>query len=156
MSRVGRLVAALEDFLDAAPSVESAAVTTPDGWPVVCALPDGFEESRLAAMSASVLVLAERIAGELGKGDVDHAYVSGENGQAILMPAGPDALFVVTTYPTAKIGLVLFEMRRSARAIATIMDSYRAVDELKVVVADDKAPGGRVVDLTEVDIHESQ
>jgi hypothetical protein len=47
-------------------------------------------------------------------------------------------------------------MRRSARQIATIMDSYRAVDELRVVVADEHAPGGRVVDLTEVDIHESQ
>jgi len=156
MSRVGRLVAVLEDFLDAAPGVESAAVTTPDGWPVVCALPDGLEENRLAAMSASVLVLAERIAGEFGKGDVNHAYVSGDNGQAVLMPAGPDAMFVVTTYPMAKIGLVLFEMRRSARQIAAIMDSYRAVDELKVVVADEKAPGGRVVDLTEVNIQESQ
>lgn len=156
MSRVGRLVAVLEDFLDAAPSVESAAVTTPDGWPVVCALPEGFDESRLAAMSASVLVLAERITGELGKGDVNHAYVAGDDGQAVLMPAGADAMFVVTTYPTAKIGLVLFEMRRSARHIATIMDSYRAVDELEVVVADEHARGGRVVDLTGVDIHETR
>jgi hypothetical protein len=72
------------------------------------------------------------------------------------MPAGADAMFVVTTYSTAKIGLVLFEMRRSARQIATIMDSYRAVDELKVVVADEHTPGGRLVDLTQVDIHESR
>jgi predicted regulator of Ras-like GTPase activity (Roadblock/LC7/MglB family) len=153
MTRVTRLAALLEDFLDAAPNVEAAAVTTPDGWPVICALPEGLDESRLAAMSASVLVLAERISVELAKGEIGHVYVSGDQGQAILMPAGPDALFMVTTYPSAKIGLVLFEMRRSVRSIAAVMDSYRAVDELKVVVADERK-GARVVDITEIDVNE--
>jgi uncharacterized protein len=153
MTRVGRLVGVIEEFLDAAPDVEAAAVTTPDGWPVICALPEGLEESRLAAMSASVLVLAERISGELAKGDIGHVYVSGDRGQAVLMPAGPDAMFIVTTYPSAKIGLVLFEMRRSVRTIAAVMDSYKAVDELKVVVAD-RPDGGRIVDITELDLHE--
>ena len=141
-TRVDELVGLLDEFLEATPGVESAAVVSPDGWPIVCATPQWLEERRLAAMSSALIVLGERAVAELGKAGVDHVFVEGTHGHTALMPAGGNALMVATTYPGARVGLVLYELRRTAMAVARIMD------EDILSVAHPPLPPG-VLDLTE-------
>jgi uncharacterized protein len=142
MARVDELVALLDEFLTVTPGVESAAVVSPDGWPIVCATPTWLDERRLAAVSSILAVLGERAVAELGKAGVDHVFVEGTHGHTALMPAGANALVVATTYPGARVGLVLYELRRTTMAVARIMDA----DILSVEQTRGPEP---LVDLTE-------
>ncbi|MGH2754178.1 MAG: roadblock/LC7 domain-containing protein [Actinomycetota bacterium] len=121
MTKADMLAQALDDFLAVSAEVEAAAVVSVDGLPMASALPAYVEEDRLAAMSAALLTLGERAATNLGKGGLSQVFVEGEDGHVILMAAGTDAVFVTVTSTEAKVGLVLFEMRRIAGRIAEIM-----------------------------------
>ena len=121
MSRAEQLAQALDEFLAVSPEVEAAAVVSADGLPMASALPPQVEEDRLAAMSAALLLLGERAASGLGKGDLSQVLVEGAQGYVVLMAAGPHAVLVTVTSPGAKAGLLLFEMRRMAEKVATLM-----------------------------------
>jgi len=126
MTKADQLAEALDDFLAVSAEVEAAAVVSVDGLPMASALPAYVEEDRLAAMSAALLTLGERAASNLGKGGLSQVFVEGEDGHVILMAAGTDAVFVTVTSTDAKVGLVLFEMRRIAARIAEIMTAPAA------------------------------
>ena len=123
MSKADMLARALDDFLAVSPEVEAAAVVSADGLPMASALPAHVEEDRLAAMSAALLTLGERAAAGLGKGGLAQVFVEGETGHVILMAAGEDAVLVCVTSRSAKIGLVLFEMRRAASVVRSVMET---------------------------------
>ncbi|MDQ3982935.1 MAG: roadblock/LC7 domain-containing protein [Actinomycetota bacterium] len=121
MTKADLLALALDDFLAVSSEVEAAAVVSADGLPMASALPPHVEEDRLAAMSAALLTLGERAASELGKGALAQVFIEGPKGHVILMAAGPDSVLVSVTAHGAKVGLVLFEMRRIAERVAAVM-----------------------------------
>ena len=126
MTKAEAMAAALNEFLDVSWEVEAAAVVSPDGLPMASALPPDVEEDRLAAMSASLLTLGERAAHNLNRGELAQVLVEGERGYVLLMAAGPNAVLVAVTSHDAKVGLVLFEMKKAVDTIAAVMDgSYR-------------------------------
>lgn len=122
MSKATRLAQALDDLLNVSPEVEAAAVVSADGLPMASALPPHVEEERLAAMSAALLTLGDRAAEGLGKGQLQQVFIEGSDGHVILMSAGRDAVLVSVVSHGAKIGLVLYEMRKSAATVAEVMD----------------------------------
>jgi uncharacterized protein len=121
MTKADLLAHALDDFLAVSADVEAAAVVSSDGLPMASALPPYVEEDRLAAMSAALLTLGERASEGLGKGDLAQVFIEGAHGHVVLMAAGPDAVLVTVTARSAKVGLVLFEMRRTATVVADVM-----------------------------------
>jgi predicted regulator of Ras-like GTPase activity (Roadblock/LC7/MglB family) len=129
MTKADLLAAGLDDFLAVSPDVEAAAVVSADGLPMASALPPYVEEDRLAAMSAALLTLGERAASGLGKGELAQVFVEAAQGYVVLMAAGPNAVLVAVTSGSAKVGLVLFEMRKSAARIAEVMDEEVPVVE---------------------------
>lgn len=122
MSKAEQLAAALDDFLAVSNEVEAAAIVSADGLPMASALPPHVEEDRLAAMSAALLTLGERAATGLGKGELAQVFVEGVSGYVVLMSAGHNAVLVAVTDKGAKVGLVLFEMRRIAARVSAVMD----------------------------------
>lgn len=122
MTKADQLSTALDDFLTISTEVEAAAVVTADGLPMASALPPHVQEDRLAAMSAALLTLGERAASELGKGELAQVFIEGPRGHVILMAAGRDCVLVCVTARGAKVGLVLFEMRRIAERVAKVME----------------------------------
>lgn len=140
MSKADQLAAALDEFLTVSPDVEAAAVVSADGLPMASALPPYVEEDRLAAMSAALLTLGERAAEGLGKGHLAQVFVEGEQGYVVLMSAGPSAVLVTVTSQNAKAGLVLFEMRKTAAGIESIMDQKAAATESATPAAPEPAP----------------
>jgi predicted regulator of Ras-like GTPase activity (Roadblock/LC7/MglB family) len=126
MTRADLLAEALDEFLGTVPEVEAAAIVSADGLPIASALPSEVHEDRLAAMSAALLILGERAASGLGKGDLAQVMVESADGYIVLMAAGPHAVFVAVTSTAAKAGLLLFEMRRTAARIASLMSDVPA------------------------------
>jgi uncharacterized protein len=137
MSKAEQLAAVLDEFLSVSLDVEAAAVVSSDGLPMASALPPDVQEDRLAAMSAALLSLGERAALGLDKGELAQVYVEGSNGNVVLMAAGQHAVLVAMTARHAKAGLVLYEMRSSARQIEQVLGepSYEAASGRHEAVA---------------------
>ena len=119
-SRSQRLDRTLSELVGQVPEVEAAALVSFDGLAMASALPPGFDEDRVAAMSAALLSLGERAAEGLGRGELSQVYVEGEDGTVFLVSAD-DAVLVAVTAKGAKVGLMLFEVRRAAAAVAEIL-----------------------------------
>jgi predicted regulator of Ras-like GTPase activity (Roadblock/LC7/MglB family) len=101
--------------------VEASAVVSVDGLIIASSLPGGVEEDRVSAMSAAMLSLGERIAGELGRGNLDEVYIHGSSGYVLLTGAGMDAVLTVLAREQARLGLILLEMRRAAQDVGELM-----------------------------------
>jgi predicted regulator of Ras-like GTPase activity (Roadblock/LC7/MglB family) len=79
------------------------------------------EEDRVAAMSAAMLSLGERIATELGRGTLDQVYIKGAGGFVVLMSVGEEAVLTVLAREQAKLGLLFLDMRRATQDLATLL-----------------------------------
>jgi uncharacterized protein len=121
-SRAERLAAALDDFIRSSPDVEAAAVVSFDGLPMASALPADLEEDRVGAMSAALLSLGEQAAMGLGRGQLNQVFVEGEHGFVFLMSARDQAVLAAVAARRAKIGFMLFEMRRAADRIGRVLE----------------------------------
>lgn len=122
-TRAERLAAALNDFIRSSPDVQASAVVSFDGLAMASALPPDMDEDRLGAMSAALLSLGEQAAKGLGRGDMRQLFVEGEHGFVFLMSARDQAVLAAVTAHTAKIGLMLFEMRRAADVIGGLLEA---------------------------------
>jgi predicted regulator of Ras-like GTPase activity (Roadblock/LC7/MglB family) len=121
-SRTELMVSRLRDLQAGTPDVEASAVVSVDGLIMASALQAGVEEDRIAAMSAAMLSLGERIASELGRGVLDQVYIRGDSGFVILMAVGraeeAEAVLTVLARKDAKLGLIFLDMRRTADDLA--------------------------------------
>jgi predicted regulator of Ras-like GTPase activity (Roadblock/LC7/MglB family) len=120
-ARSEQLVERLRELQRNTPDVEASALVSVDGLTIASALPSGVEEDRVSAMSAAMLSLGERIAGELGRGGLDQVYVKGAGGYVLLAAVGTKAVLTVMARSTAKLGLVFLEMRRAAEDLERLL-----------------------------------
>jgi uncharacterized protein len=117
-NRSQRLDRAIADLLAQAPEVEAAAVVSFDGLPMASALPPTMDEDRVAAMSAALLSLGERAAEGLGRGGLNQVYIEGDTGTVFLVSCDDEAVLVAVAAKGAKVGMMLYEVRRAADAVA--------------------------------------
>src|SRR2546423_10144157 len=129
LSRSARLDQAITDLLREAPEIEAAAVVSFDGLPMASALPGSMDEDRVAAMSAALLSLGERAAQGLGRGELAQVYIEGEAGTVFLVSADDEAVLVAVAAPGAKAGMMLYEVRRAAAAVAVAFRADRSAEE---------------------------
>ena len=101
--------------------VKSAAIVSAEGLPIASALPQGIDETRIAAMTAALLSLSERAIIEMAKGDFDQLYIKGSNGYLLVMQAGPNAVLTVSTTKEVRLGLILLDCRRTCEKIAQLI-----------------------------------
>ena len=123
-----RLAGELNDFIASSPNVEAAAVVSFDGLTMASALPEVMDDDRVGAMSAALLSLGEQAAQGLGRGELSQIFVEADQGFVFLMSARDQAVLVAVTDAAAKIGFILFEMRRAAESIGDVL-ATRAVAE---------------------------
>jgi hypothetical protein len=103
------------------PNIEASAVVSLDGLTIASALPQGVEEDRVAAMSAAMLSLGERIASELGRGALEQVYIKGSSGYVLLISVAEDAVLTALARENAKLGLILLDMHRAAEALSKLI-----------------------------------
>src|SRR5512139_3933806 len=120
-SRTELLVTRLREMQVASPEIEASAVASVDGLIMASALPAEVEEDRVSAMSAAMLSLGERIAGELGRGGLEQVYIRGDNGYVILTAVGEEAVLTALAREGAKLGLIFLEMRRAAEDLTRLV-----------------------------------
>lgn len=120
-SRSQQIVDLLRAMQASSPDIEASAVVSVDGLTIASALPQNVEEDKVAAMSAAMLSLGERIAIELGRGSLEQVYIRGANGYVVLMAAGKESVLTALARENAKLGLLLMDMRRTADALTGLL-----------------------------------
>jgi predicted regulator of Ras-like GTPase activity (Roadblock/LC7/MglB family) len=120
-SRTEQMMSRLRDLRVSTPDIEASAVVSVDGLIIASDLPSDVEEDRVSAMSAAMLSLGERIAGELSRGLLDQVYIRGDNGYVILMSVGEEAVLTVLARKDAKLGLVFLDMRRATADLTQLI-----------------------------------
>ena len=131
-SRAGRLDKVLSDLRTKAPEIEAAAIVSFDGLPMVSDLPAGMDEDRVAAMCAALLSLGERASVDLGRGLLNQVYIEGETGTVFLIACDEEAVLVAVAAKGSKVGMMLYEVRRGAQAIAEVLAADVAIPEQHV------------------------
>jgi len=120
-SRTELLTSQLQDLQASSTDVEASAIVSVDGLIIASALPATVEEDRVSAMSAAMLSLGERIAGELSRGQLTQVYIKGNHGYILLTAVGEEAVLTVLARKEAKLGLIFLDMRRAAEDLATLL-----------------------------------
>jgi hypothetical protein len=121
MSRIDQLNKVLANLRSASGDIEACAIVSEDGLIIASALQQGIEEARVAAMSAAMLSLGERITAELKRGSLEQLFVKGADGYVIVVHAGKHAELLAMTRKEAKLGLIFLEMNRAAEEAQAIL-----------------------------------
>lgn len=118
MSRADTITRLIKTLSTTTPDVEAAAVIDNDGLVISSALPQDVDDDAVAAMSAALLGIGERIVSELRRGNFEQVMVKGDAGYLILARCGPDAVLALLTSKSAKLGLIFLDSARTAKEIA--------------------------------------
>ncbi len=103
------------------PDLEALAVVSLDGLPISSLLPEGAEEDRIAALSATILSLGERASEELKKGKLEQTYVKGADGYILVTGIKDLAALLVVTDKSAKLGMVMLSIKKGITEIEEIL-----------------------------------
>lgn len=117
MSKSDQLAKILKTLSTTTPDVEGAAVIDNDGLMIASALSSDLDEDSVAAMSAALLGLGERIVAELKRGAFEMVMIRGSAGYTILVRAGEGAVLAALTTKNAKLGLIFLDVSRAAAEI---------------------------------------
>ncbi len=95
------------------PGLEGAAVVSVEGLMIAARAPEALSDDLLAAMSAAMLALGERIAHDLKRGKLRQVYIKGDLGIVLLMAVNENVVLTALLSDEAKLGLVFLDMQRA-------------------------------------------
>ena len=101
--------------------INAAAAMTGDGLVIASILDPGVDADRFAAMSASLLALAERQIEEIERGSLVQLMIEGTRGAVLPVRAGADAVLAVSTNPGAMMGRIFIDTRKAARNLESLL-----------------------------------
>jgi predicted regulator of Ras-like GTPase activity (Roadblock/LC7/MglB family) len=116
-NRAEQLNQILEKLQTRSSDIEACAVVSEDGLMIASLLPEGFQDEQVAAMSAAMMSMGTRTTQELNRGTLRQLFVKGDNGYAIGMYAGPNAVLLALAGKEAKLGLIFLDLSRAVEEI---------------------------------------
>ena len=108
--------------------VKASVIVNVDGL-LVAAYPPGDEDNphenptsspQVAAMSATLIGLAERTLGRLAQGNLERLLMEGEEGVMVVYPAGRASVAVLVE-KDARLSHVLFATKKAAAEVAEVL-----------------------------------
>ncbi|MHA1651286.1 MAG: roadblock/LC7 domain-containing protein [Candidatus Helarchaeota archaeon] len=127
MSPEGGIAERIQDVLKElelnVPTIEASAVVSAVGLPIASALPTDIDETRVAAITASILTMSERAIMDFGKGQLNQIIIRGSKGLLISMAAGENAVLTVSASHDARLGIILLYMERAAKEILDLLEN---------------------------------
>ena len=126
--QTSNLMGIFKGLIGAIPEVTSAAIVSTEGLPIAFAFPRGIDKRQVAAMTATLLSLSEKVILEIGKGDFDQLYIKGSEGYIVVMQAGPDMVLIVSTTKDVRVGLILLDCRRTCEKLEKIGGDVMMMD----------------------------
>lgn len=133
--RTDLLEAALKEMCSKLHGVQGAVIVSIEGFVVAAYTPhesdmddeEGPTSSpQVAAMAATLIALGERTLSRLAQGQMVRLLIEGNDGGMLVVPANRRASVAVMVGREAKMGLALYALQRSAKAISDILEGEAA------------------------------
>jgi len=102
--------------------INAVAAMTSDGLLIASIMKASVDADRFAAMSASLLALAEREINEIERGNLVQLLIEGTEGAVLLVQAGRNAVLAVSTDPGALIGKIFIQARQTAGKLQAMLE----------------------------------
>ena len=127
-TREERLERTLKTLHGAVEGIKATVIVNIDGL-LVAAFPPGDEENphenptsspQVAAMSATLIGLAERTLGRLAQGELERLLMEGEEGVMVVYPAGRASLAVLAE-KDARLAYILGATKKAAGEVEDIL-----------------------------------
>ena len=110
----------LENLYENIDGIRSAAIVSAEGLIVQAKLEEGISDIKLAAMTATILSVAERVLVELKSGILDVCILQGDDGNFVVMEAGKELIVAVCLDVDARMDTCFIEMRKVSEQIKSI------------------------------------
>lgn len=121
MARAENITRLLKQIVSNTPDVEASALIDNDGLMIASALGADVDDDSVAAMSAALLGISERISSELRRGEFQMVMTRGSEGYIVVVRCGKEAVLTVMTTAAAKLGLIFMDVGRTAREISALL-----------------------------------
>lgn len=108
----------LNNMLASMSEVQSAAVVSNEGLPIASVLTSEIDETKISAITAAIMTLAELATQEFGKGIFEQVFVRGQNGYVFTRAVGNTAVLTISTKRNINLGLIFIETKRICDKIA--------------------------------------
>jgi uncharacterized protein len=127
-TREERLERTLKTLHGSVEGIKATVIVNIDGL-LVAAFPPGDEENphenptsspQVAAMSATLIGLAERTLGRLAQGELERLLMEGEEGVMVVYPAGRASLAVLAE-KDARMAYILYATKKAASEVEDIL-----------------------------------
>lgn len=129
----------LEDLINKFDSVAGSVLATPDGLHIASAVRiDEIQTDAVAAMSASLLSLADALAGQAGRAFADNVISEAESSTLVILHAG-EMILTVIGKAGMNIGMVLSAARATAKKLHSDAKEFSESIEGKGILADPEA-----------------
>ncbi|MFW9950985.1 MAG: roadblock/LC7 domain-containing protein [Candidatus Thorarchaeota archaeon] len=115
-----QLIFLLEDLIENIDGTRSVAIVSSEGLIVHSILEDGISDIKMAAMTATILSVAERVLLEMKSGNLDLCIIQGDQGNFVVMAAGRDLMLAVCLDLDARMDIAFIEMRKTAEQIKNL------------------------------------
>ncbi len=115
-----QLLFLLQNIFDNIDGVRSAAVVSMEGLIVQAILEEGISDIKLAAMTATILSVSERVLIELKSGILDVCLLQGNEGNFVVMEAGKELIIAVCLDIDARMDTCFIEMRKVSEQVKSI------------------------------------
>lgn len=119
----------LRSLIASSHEVDASAAITTDGLIIASGLNANVDSDRFGAMCASLLALADRAAQEIERGALKQVLIEGESGTMLLVRAGPETVLALSARPTANLGMVFIEARKTAQKINCEISRYARMNQ---------------------------
>ena len=110
----------LQTLHDNIEGVKSAAVVSAEGLIIQAILEEGISDIRLAAMTATILSVSERVLLELKSGTLDVCILQGNEGNFAIMEAGEELIICVCLDVEARMDTCFIELRKVSEQIKNL------------------------------------
>ncbi|NDU73233.1 hypothetical protein GWI34_11390 [Actinomadura sp. DSM 109109] len=114
----GAVTAELRSLRARVPRLDGSLVASVDGLLIAHDLAGSVEPAGMAAVTATGLSLAHRIAQTAHGGAFHEVVIRGVDGYVVIYAAGPTASLTVLAGPDVNVGRLHLESRPAARAVA--------------------------------------
>lgn len=112
----------LRNFIRSTPEIQGSALVSLDGLPIISVLSAQMDEETMAAMSAAMLSLGERMGTEVDLGVTERLFVEGDKGYSILVSCGTEAVLLILASKAAKQGLLFLAIKHLVAKIKPLLD----------------------------------
>ena len=116
-----QLLFLLQTLVDNVEGIRNSAIVSAEGLIVQSILEEGMNEIKVAAMTATILSVAERVLIELRSGKLDVCILQGDEGNFVVMQAGEELILALCLDPDARMDTAFIEMRKVSEQIKSIM-----------------------------------